>query len=475
LLPSRRVDGHFRERGTSIPGVDFGMHEALIIEDEPNERLGLSALLDAEGFRTRTADSLASARRRLAESAPELVLLDLFLPDGSGLELMDDLGVSSRPDVIVLTGHATVESAVQAIRAGARDYLVKPIEPPTLRGLVSAVASEIGPVPGPDGPLRRAGRTRFGHLVGASRAMQEVYRLIERAAPTDAPVLIQGESGTGKELVARTVHDRSLRRGRPFLALNCGAVSQNLIESELFGHERGSFTGAVQQHQGHFERACGGTLFLDEITEMPPALQTKLLRVLESKTFLRVGGERPIATDVRVLAATNRAVATLLRDGQLREDLYYRLSVFPVTVPPLRDREGDVALLARYFLQRMNEPRQTRKRLTEAAIGRLESHQWPGNVRELRNVVERAFILASGDIDVTLLEVEAGESARLRLDKPFAIGASVGDMERRLILATLDHFDGDKRRAAQVLGVSLKTLYNRLHAYHYKLRPCRRG
>jgi DNA-binding NtrC family response regulator len=453
------------------------MHEALIIEDEPNERLGLSALLDAEGFRTRTADSLASARRRLTESVPELVLLDLSLPDGSGLELMEDFGGSSRPDIIVLTGHATVESAIQAIRAGARDYLVKPIEPARLRELVAGIAKAIGPAasPSPEGQSRRVGRTRFGHLVGASRAMQEVYRLIERAAPTDAPVLIQGESGTGKEVVSHTIHDRSLRRGKPFLALNCGAVSPNLIESELFGHERGSFTGATQQHQGHFERACGGTLFLDEITEMPPALQTKLLRVLESKTFLRVGGERPIVTDVRIIAATNRPVANTLREGLLREDLYYRLSVFPVTVPPLREREGDVTLLARYFLQRLNEPRQTRKRLTESSIRQLEAHQWPGNVRELRNVVERAFILAAADIDVGLLDMESGESSRLRLDKPFAIGASVGDMERRLILATLDHFDGDKRRAAQVLGVSLKTLYNRLHAYHYKLRPCRRG
>src|SRR5689334_5354582 len=445
------------------------MREALIIEDEPNERLGLSALLDAEGFRTRTADSLASARRRLAETVPELVLLDLSLPDGSGLELMADLGGASRPDIIVLTGHATVDSAVQAIRAGARDYLVKPIEPMRLREVVLAVANEMGPLPSTDGSSRRVGRTRFGHLVGSSRAMQEVYRLIERAAPTDASVLIQGESGTGKELVARTIHDRSLRRTKPFLALNCGAVSPNLIESELFGHERGSFTGATQQHQGHFERACGGTLFLGEITEMPPALQTKLLRVLESKTFLRVGGERAIATDVRIIAATNRPVATTLREGVLREDLYYRLSVFPVTVPPLREREGDVTLLARYFLQRLNEPRQTRKRLTESAIRQLEAHQWPGNVRELRNVVERAFILAAGDIDVALLDMESGDSSRLRLDKPFAIGASVGDMERRLILATLDHFGGDKRRAAQVLGVSLKTLYNRLHAYHYKL------
>jgi transcriptional regulator with PAS, ATPase and Fis domain len=214
---------------------------------------------------------------------------------------------------------------------------------------------------------------------------------------------------------------------------------------------------------------------LDEITEMPPALQTKLLRVLESKAFLRVGGERPIASDVRILAATNRPVAAVLHDGQLREDLYYRLSVFPVTVPPLREREGDVILLARYFLQRLNEPRQTRKRLTEAAIHQLESHTWPGNVRELRNVVERAFILAADDVEITPLQMEASDTSRIALDKPFAIGASVGDMERRLILATLDHFGGDKRRAAQVLGVSLKTLYNRLHSYHYKLRPCRRG
>src|SRR5262249_30652768 len=227
---------------------------------------------------------------------------------------------------------------------------------PRLREVVITLASEIGPVPGStrEPPTRRSGRMRFGHLVGASRPMQEVYRLIERAAPTDAAVLIQGESGTGKELVARTIHDRGPRRDKPFLALNCGAVSPNLIESELFGHERGSFTGATHQHQGHFERACGGTLFLDEITEMPPTLQTKLLRVLESKTFLRVGGERPIATDVRILTATNRPVANTLREGLFREDLYYRLSVFPVTVPPLPRPEGHVPLLAPHFLHRMD-------------------------------------------------------------------------------------------------------------------------
>jgi DNA-binding NtrC family response regulator len=452
------------------------MQEALIIEDDPSERVGLRALLDREGFRTRTADSLASARRRLAESVPELVLLDLSLPDGSGLDLLEELD-GSRPDVIVLTGHASVESAVRAIRAGARDFLLKPVDPERLRVLLGCVVDETSLPPGgaSESPSRRPARSRFGHLVGASRPMQDVYRLIERAAPTEAPVLIQGESGTGKDLVARTIHDRSLRRASPFLALNCGAVSPNLIESELFGHERGSFTGASQQHHGYFERATGGTLFLDEITEMPQALQTKLLRVLESKTYLRVGGERALDTDVRILTATNRSIMDALHAGRIREDLYYRLSVFPVTVPPLREREGDVMLLARYFLQRMNEPRQTRKRFTLAAIRRLEAHPWPGNVRELRNVIERAFILATRDLDVGLLEMEDGGTRVRRLDQPFTIGASVGDMERRLILATLDHYAGDKRRAAEVLGVSLKTLYNRLHAYHYKLRPCRRG
>jgi len=290
-------------------------------------------------------------------------------------------------------------------------------------------------------------------------------------------VLIAGESGTGKELVAETIHERSARRGKPFLALNCGAVSPTLIESELFGHERGSFTGATHQHQGYFERAGGGTLFLDEITEMPPTLQPKLLRVLESKQILRLGGERPIDIDVRLFAASNRPLDVALREGRLREDLYYRLNVFPIPVPPLRERDGDIALLTQYFLQLMNEPRRMRKRVTEAGVRRLEAHNWPGNVRELRNVVERAFILAPDDlIDAPLLDDLLDERTRRpRVEHPFAIGSSVGEMERRLILATLDHFGGDKRRAAQVLGVSLKTLYNRLHAYHYRLRPCRRA
>jgi two-component system response regulator AtoC len=447
------------------------MREALIVEDDPTERRGLCGLVAGEGYRVLPADSLASARRQLAHAVPDLALVDVTLPDGSGLELMEELASTSRPDIILVTGYATVDTAVQAIRAGARDFLTKPFDPAKLRAVIATPEQDAAP-----GGEARTTRRRLGQLIGASPAMQEVYRLIERVAPTDAAVLIQGESGTGKELVAQAIHALSERRAKPFVALNCGAVSPTLIESELFGHERGSFTGAIHQHQGHFERAYGGTLFLDEITEMPSALQTKLLRVLESRTFVRLGGERTIETNVRIIATTNRPIAEAIRSGQLREDLYYRLGVFPITVPPLRERTGDISLLAHTFLQRMNDAGKRPRRLTRDAIERLESRPWPGNVRELKNVVERAFILGADRIDASALtEPMAEASQRNDLHQPLTIGASLGDMERRLILTTLEHVAGDKRKAAEMLGVSLKTLYNRLHVYNYRLRSCRRA
>ena len=304
---------------------------------------------------------------------------------------------------------------------------------------------------------------RFGRLYGSSSVMHEVYRMIEKVAPTEATVFITGESGCGKELVARTIHERSPRAHGAFVAINCGAIPQNLIEAELFGHERGAFTGANRQHRGCFERAEGGTLFLDEITEMPPEMQVRLLRVLEMGRFVRVGGDGEIRTNVRVLTATNRDALDAVRDGRLREDLMYRLAVFPIALPPLREREGDTELLAEHFLQSLNVESSSSKRFSRAALTTIRAYHWPGNVRELKNAVHRAFIMAEDvvELDLSGLACPAVEGECLRVP----VGTSLAEMERQAIFATLDHCRGNKRRAAEMLGVSLKTLYNRLTAY----------
>jgi DNA-binding NtrC family response regulator len=306
-------------------------------------------------------------------------------------------------------------------------------------------------------------------LIGNSQGMQRVRELIGRVAPTDSTVLICGESGCGKELVAESIHAMSPRAAKPFLAINCAAIPATLIEAELFGHERGSFTGALRTREGVFERASGGTLLLDEITEMPLDLQSRLLRVLETKRLSRVGGSADLPVDVRVLASTNRSPALAFEEGRLREDIYYRLAVVTVQLPPLRERGADVLLLAEFYLTELNLRNGTRKRLSDELRARFEQHNWPGNVRELRNAVERAYILCDGELNLGEQEMptlrqargEGGTGEHISL----SVGATLEEVERRFILATLKHFEGDKRRAADVLGCSLKTMYNKLHAY----------
>jgi DNA-binding NtrC family response regulator len=315
--------------------------------------------------------------------------------------------------------------------------------------------------------LRQLGR--FGRLVGRSPAMQRVYDLIARVAPTEASVLLTGESGTGKELAAETIHLLSRRRSAAYLGVNSSAVSSTLIESELFGHEKGSFTGADARRRGYFEEASGGTLFLDEITDMPMELQAKLLRVLETSAVLRVGASDTVPVDVRVVAATNRDAGRAVRDGKLREDLYYRLNVFPISMPPLRDRREDVELLADHFLARVNHRDSTTKRWSPEAMEKLIAHHWPGNVRELKNAVERAAILADSVIGPDLIAITGGRSKGSGSTQGTVlhvpVGSSLEEAERRLILATLAELNGDKRRAAETLGIGLKTLYTRLSVY----------
>src|SRR5712671_513285 len=440
------------------------MPHLLIVDDDPEALEWLTELAKAEGFTVSAADSLRQARIHMSRLQPDVLLTDLQLPDGRGVDLVNDIESRDSTELVMITGHASVESAVEALRLGATDYLVKPVDVERLRAILRRVPrsgelrAEIGEL---REELRRLGR--FGHILGSSPPMQKLYDQLGRVAPTSATVLLVGDSGTGKELAAQTIHDLSRRKKAPFLPLNCGAVSPQLIESELFGHEKGSFTGADRQHKGYFERAHGGTLFLDEITEMPQELQVKLLRVLETGQFMRVGTTTPISADVRLIAATNRNPEHAVADGKLREDLFHRLNVFPIAMPPLRERGTDIELLAQHFLDVLNKQEGAAKSFAPPTIAALYAHKWPGNVRELKNYAQRAFILADEVIDAHLApaSVAAPESAPLLTVR---VGTTLDEVGRRLIEATLAEC-GSKRKAADMLGISLKTLYNRLAAY----------
>jgi DNA-binding NtrC family response regulator len=308
---------------------------------------------------------------------------------------------------------------------------------------------------------------RFGMLHGSSPAMEFLYQQLKRVAITDATVFLAGESGTGKELLAQTIHQLSPRDDHAFTPVNCGAIPAPLIESALFGHEKGSFSGALRQHRGYFEQASGGTLFLDEITEMPADMQVKLLRVLETGSFLRVGGAEEVRVDVRLIAATNRDLEAAVRQGNLRADLMYRLAVFPLRVPPLRERGVDIELLAQHFLNELNEKNDTRKNFSQHALELMRAYSWPGNVRELKNVVHRAFILATDILEIndSISELSARKPTEREGCLNFFVGTPLAEAQREIILATLKHFDGNKRMTAEALGISLKTLYNRLKEY----------
>ena len=458
----------------------------LVVDDDADAAEMLAALVAAEGHRVAVAHSLAQARRQMALEAPALVLLDLRLPDGSGLSLFGEQSLICNSEVVLVTGHATLDTSIDALRLGAADYLIKPVTRQQLKGILARLippAQLAAELQDWDASVQANGR--FGHLVGRSAAMRAVYRQIARVAGTAVTVLIVGESGTGKELVAQTVHDFSRRRAQPFLAVNCGAISPNLMESEIFGHEKGSFTGAERQHQGFFERANGGTLFLDEFTEMPLELQVKLLRVLETGSFMRVGSTQARQTDVRIVAATNRDPWQAVAAGKLREDLFHRLNVFPITMPPLRDRLEDLELLSGHFLRQIGEREGRHKQLDDAARSKLRAYRWPGNVRELRNVLQRVYVMSEGDVITAewlpanppaaggdhaggaagSADAAAGGGFRV------ALGSSLADVEQRLILQTLRHYGNHKERTAAALGVSLKTLYNKLKSYDTQDEP----
>nr|WP_254722346.1 sigma-54 dependent transcriptional regulator [Gilvimarinus xylanilyticus] len=431
-----------------------------MVDDDQAFLDATSELLSMLGHSVVVASSVAEAQEVASGRVFDHVILDLILPDGSGLHILDDLENGDTTNVTLVTGHPSVKSVVKDLYGPNISYLIKPIDLKQLQGLLD---SPVAKKPRAEG---RSG-LHFGHLVGESASMKKLYEMIERVAETKANVMLMGESGVGKEVVAGAIHYASQPEGA-LVPANCGAFARDLISSELFGHEKGAFTGASHRKAGVFELAHKGTLFLDEITEMPLEQQPNLLRVLETQKLTRLGGTSAIDVDCRVVSATNRTEVQLAEENCLREDLYFRLAVFPIYIPPLRQRLEDIPLLVEHFLADFNRQYQDDIGVDQAAIERLQSYDWPGNVRELRHAVHRAYIMADRDSKTLVLPDD--------LSSPFSktgenrmsgitVGKTVEDVERELIETTLQHLDGDKKKAADMLGISLKTLYNRLNSY----------
>jgi len=452
----------------------MAQEKVLIVEDEENERTGLAELIRAWGYDTETACDGVEGMLTLEAWNPGIVVTDLRMPRMDGMQLLEQIAAQPQPvAVILLTAQGSVDAAVTAMKRGAFDFIEKPVNPARLRNILQNASR----LRGTERELEASRRKLrdigvMGAMVGPSRRMQEVFRLIEMVAPSTAAVLITGESGTGKELVARTIHSLSNRKAKPFVAINCAAIPETLIESEIFGHEKGAFTGALERRIGCFELAEGGTLLLDEIGEMPIGTQAKLLRVLEDRKLRRLGSKSETAVDVRVLAATNKTPEEAVAKGQLRNDLYYRLNVFNIHLPPLREHKEDLTELAQALLSEMNEKHgRNVAGVSDQVSGAFNSYAWPGNVRELRNTLERAVIVCDGAvIEIKHLPPGFGqiiprapvqEANAVRL----GVGTTVDEAERLLILKTLEATNNNKTRAAEILGISLKTLHNKLKEY----------
>jgi DNA-binding NtrC family response regulator len=448
--------------------------KVLIVEDEENERTGLAELVRAWGYDTETAGDGVEGLERVESWNPGIVITDLKMPRMTGMELLEHIAAQPQQvAVVLLTAQGSVDAAVSAMKVGAFDFIEKPVNPTRLRNILQNASR----IRGAERELEASRRKLrdvgvLGSLVGPSKKMQEVFRLIEMVSPSTASVLITGESGTGKEIVARTIHSLSNRKAKPFVAINCAAIPETLIESEIFGHEKGAFTGALERRTGCFELAEGGTLLLDEIGEMPIGTQAKLLRVLEDRKLRRLGSKAETSVDVRVLAATNKPPEEAVALGQLRNDLYYRLNVFNIHLPPLREHREDVHDLVQALLADMNEKHnRTVAGITEPVMNSFLAYAWPGNVRELRNTLERAVIVCDGALvepkhlppgfgqAVPRAPVQEANAVRL------GVGTTVGEAERLLILKTLEATHNNKTRAAEILGISLKTLHNKLKEY----------
>ena len=458
----------------------------LIVDDEPSQRSGLAAMVTAWGMSAETASDGNDALEALSRTPADVILTDLNMPglDGFGfLQRLREMG--DMPPTIVLTAFGNIETAVKTVHElGAYWFLEKPIQPKTLEVLVRRAGAHAS-LRADKQTLQRqlVYKGSLGELVGTSPKMMEIFALLQQAGPSKACVLITGESGTGKELVARTIHELSPRRDGPFIAINCAALPETLIESELFGHEKGSFTGASERRAGCFEIAQHGTLLLDEIGEMPMPTQAKLLRILEDSKVRRLGGKTEFEVDVRVVVATNKVPDEAIRGGHLREDLYYRLNVFQIHLPPLRERKEDIATIAEALMSDLNRKHECRASdISPEVLEALQRHNWPGNVRELRNVLERAVILVGeGTIELKHIPAflkgrpaaETGAASNGAVEEDtgsvrFSIGTTVEDAEKGLILRTLEHTHNNKTRAAEILGISLKTLHNKLKEYGAK-------
>jgi len=441
----------------------------LVVEDQETERRAVTQILKSEGFTVFGAESADKALGYMEENM-DVVLSDLHMGDVSGLDLLH-LWKKRRPETqfIVLTGHSSVDTAVEAIKSGAYDYLTKPIHPDELILLIRRAVETLQKDKEIDN-LRRRLDQKFGldQIVGQSKQMKDVFAKIQRAAPVDSTVLILGESGTGKELVAQALHHNSPRKKGPFVAVNCAAVPATLVESELFGHVRGAFTGATDRRVGRFEQADGGTLFIDEIGDFELGLQAKLLRVLETLTVTPVGGHEDRKVNVRVIAATSRDIRKMLEEGTFREDLYYRLNVVTVGLPPLRQRTDDIPLLVEHFLREISQQKHTPpKRISPDVMRRFEAYRWPGNVRELRNTLERMMVLADGELltDNDLPEEILAASSDLAPPKEMPNNLTMDELERLAIRKALEQCDGNRTHAAERLGISVRTLQRKLRHY----------
>lgn len=449
--------------------------KVLIVEDEPNALTGLAELISGWGYRTETARDGLEALEKVQAWQPGIIVTDLKMPRMDGLELLERLDELKQQDqaVILLTAQGSIELAVEAMKMGAYDFIQKPIDPPRLRTILTNASRQRETQVELEIARRKLRDTgALGSLVGQSKRMQELFGLIERVATSNVSVLITGESGTGKELVARTLHELSPRKGKPFVAVNCAAIPETLIESEIFGHEKGAFTGAMERRAGCFELAEEGTILLDEIGEMPVGTQAKLLRVLEDRTLRRLGSKVESPVDVRVLAATNKDPEDAVASGHLRGDLYYRLNVFNIHMPPLREHKEDIPAITEAMIQDMNRKHGRQVSGVENdMLMRLNAYDWPGNVRELRNTIERAVVLCTGGyLEARHLPPGFGsKTVRLAADNgasvQLEVGTTVDEAERRLILKTLESTSNNKTRAAEILAISLKTLHNKLKEY----------
>jgi DNA-binding NtrC family response regulator len=451
--------------------------KVLIVEDEPHALMGLAELISGWGYRTETArDGIEGWEKALAWD-PAIVVTDLKMPRMDGIGLLTKLAEGSRSDVavVLLTAQGSIQVAVDAMKLGAYDFLQKPVDAARLRTILANATRQRATEIELEVTRRRLRDTGIlGTMVGSSRAMRDIFSLIEQIAPSNVSVLITGESGTGKEMVARTLHELSPRKGRPFVPVNCAAIPETLIESEIFGHEKGAFTGAVERRAGCFELASGGTLLLDELGEMPIGTQAKLLRVLEERKLRRLGARTEQDVDVRVLAATNRDPQDAVTGGHLRSDLYYRLNVFHIHMPPLREHLDDLPVMADAMVREMNQKHgRNVAGLAESILDRMMAYDWPGNARELRNTIERAVILCpdGAPLDAGHLPRTFGTSQAPTTHVhdasvvPVRVGTTVDEAERMLILRTLESTGQNKTRAAEILGVSLKTLHNKLKEY----------